>query len=333
LTAPQLRSAPDDLQALVDAAALLLGLPQAFIEKDFWVVEVLRSAMKARTIPDKSGADLPVTAVFKGGTSLSRAFGIIHRFSEDVDLLIGFPDECSTKAKDKFLKAICNEIRTHLGLDGDHEKLEGSSTGVKRNMRYYFPASYGSPAITEGVLLEMGTRGGTFPTETRHIRSLAAEYAIDVLNEPESAYEEFAAVPVRVLAPERTLLEKLALVHDAVTRLPEQSAQAALERGGRHFYDIHCLLNDDRVVSALAEAGKDGVARLVADIGDHSTAASFPFTERPAEGYAASRAFSPDEESLPHLERSYQLATALIYGDAPTLKECLATVRSAAHLI
>ena len=179
----------------------------------------------------------------------------------------------------------------------------------------------------------MGTRGGTFPTETRHIRSIAAEHALEVFGQEESEYKEYAAVSVEVLSPERTLLEKLAAVHDAVTRLPDEKAHEALLRGGRHFYDIHCLLNHDRVVSALKTAGQDGVAGLVEDIGRHSVAAGFLFTERPAGGYATSRAFIPDETAKPHIQSSYDLAARLIYGEAPTLEECLATVRSAAHLI
>lgn len=333
MTTPTLRSSPDDLTALVDAAARHYGLPQAFVEKDFWVIEVLRSATQVRTITDKSGKALPVVAVFKGGTSLSRGFGIIERFSEDVDLLIGFPGDCSLKARDTALKAICTDVGEHLGLDPDQCALEGSSTGVKRNMRYRFPAAYDAAEITSGVLLEMGTRGGTFPTEGHSIRSLAAEYALETLGDDESVYPEFLPVPVQVLAPERTLLEKLALVHDAVTRLPEESAHAALLRGGRHFYDIHCLLNDERVLAALTAAGREGVTGLVADIGEHSAAAGFPFTERPEGGYAASKAFTPDGVVRPHMDESYELAAGLIYGSAPTLDACLATVRSAAHLI
>lgn len=137
----QLRSEPDDLAALVDAAARARGLPQAFVEKDFWVIEVLRAATTAQTVTDKSDTALPVTAVFKGGTSLSRGFGIIERFSEDVDLLIGFPDNCSTGAKDKVLRDICAVVGDHLGLGPDSLVPEGSSKGVKRNMRYRFPAA------------------------------------------------------------------------------------------------------------------------------------------------------------------------------------------------
>ncbi|WP_346027577.1 nucleotidyl transferase AbiEii/AbiGii toxin family protein [Arthrobacter parietis] len=333
MTTPQLRTEPDELQALVDAAARDRGLPQAFVEKDFWVIEVLRAAMAPRSVTDKSGAILPVAAVFKGGTSLSRGFGIIERFSEDVDLLIGFPDGCSPGARDRLLKDICTGVGDHLGLGLDSRTSEGSSKGVKRNMRYHFPATYGSPDITEGVLLEMGTRGGTFPTESRHIRSIAAEFALQSLGQDESEYEEYAAVSVEVLSPERTLLEKLAAVHDAVTRLPDEKAHAALQRGGRHFYDIHCLLTDDRVLTALQRAGQSGVAHLVADIGRHSEAAGFSFSERPAGGYSTSPAFTPDQTARAHMQSSYDLAARLIYGNAPTLEECLSTARTAAHLI
>jgi predicted nucleotidyltransferase component of viral defense system len=75
-----LRADPDTFDALRDETAHVHALPAGVIEKDYWAMEVLRSA----TTEIAGAMDL----VFKGGTSLSKAFGIIERFSEDIDLLI-----------------------------------------------------------------------------------------------------------------------------------------------------------------------------------------------------------------------------------------------------
>jgi predicted nucleotidyltransferase component of viral defense system len=75
----RLRQRPDDLLALTAATADALAIPAEFVEKDFWVVELLRSLFQ----PSDVSAD--VTIVFKGGTSLSKGFGLTQRFSEDVD--------------------------------------------------------------------------------------------------------------------------------------------------------------------------------------------------------------------------------------------------------
>lgn len=334
IEAYRLRDSPDDLEALVDGAALHFRLPQAFVEKDFWVAEVLRAAVKDRVIADKSQRLVPVTFVFKGGTSLSRAYNLIERFSEDVDLLVVFPENCSPGAKDKILKAVCHDVGEHLGIDPQDRRVSGAPTkGVKRHMRYHYPGSFESGVASEGVLLEMGTRGGDFPLQVHRLRSMVADYAVGVLGELESAWQEFEPFTVNVLSPERTLLEKISAVHDAVSRMPDATAHNALMRGGRHFYDIHRLLSNADVLQLLTGIGPDGSAGLIEDIDAHSAAAGFSFTPRPDGGYAHSPAFQPTPDLLLEMEKSYELATGLIYGEQPSLTDCLTTVQKAAHLL
>lgn len=87
-----LRDEPDSLDALVAATGDSLRIDPAFVEKDFWVIEVLRAATSPVQVTARDGNSYDVETVFKGGTSLSRAYGLIERFSEDVDLLVSFPD-------------------------------------------------------------------------------------------------------------------------------------------------------------------------------------------------------------------------------------------------
>jgi hypothetical protein len=66
----QLRMEPDDLDALVATTADALGIDAAFVEKDFWVIEVLRAATREMTVRAKDGRQHPIEIIFKGGTSL-----------------------------------------------------------------------------------------------------------------------------------------------------------------------------------------------------------------------------------------------------------------------
>lgn len=334
---PLLREHRDDLRALIGLTAQARGIGDIFVEKDFWVTEVLRAATAPVELVAKDQNRFPVRTIFKGGTSLSRIYGLIERFSEDVDLLVGFPDvDSSTGAKDRVLKAIRAAVTAHLGIETAKATDEGpSTTGVKRNTRYHYPGlGYeANGAITSGVLLEMGCRGGTFPTQNHSLKSMLAEYAIDVLGETGDTWDEFASFEVEVLAPERTLLEKLALLHDAATRSFREDGMGRLARGGRHIYDVHRLLSADEVIDALEEAGPQGIAALCADIDENSSSAGFSFTPRPLAGYGESPLLETTPPFRSVLEDGYNAAMSLVYGDQPTLDECLETIRAhSSHL-
>ena len=120
---------PDAVAVLAAQVADRTGYPAAHVEKDFWVTEVLRGV--ART-----AADLGVEIVLKGGTSLSKAYRLIERFSEDVDVLVILPTD-TTGAKERVLKAL-------VAGAADATRVEavsvGSATtkGVKRGARFHY---------------------------------------------------------------------------------------------------------------------------------------------------------------------------------------------------
>ncbi|MBC7299526.1 nucleotidyl transferase AbiEii/AbiGii toxin family protein [Nocardia salmonicida] len=334
---PALREHPDDLAALIAASAEQLGLDQSFLEKDFWAMEVLRATTFPVEVVGQTGSG-ELTVIFKGGTSLSRVYRLIERFSEDVDLLVIFPDVgAGAGTRDKALKRVRDGVTEHLGIGKDATEAKESTAGVKRNVRYRYPArvmpsAAAERAITEGVLLEMGTRGGTFPTHRREIRSLIADFAIEVFGDTPDTWEEFAPFAVEVLAPERTLFEKLAALHDGASRAPDEKAIAALQRNARHLYDIHCLLANAEVVAALEDLGPDGIARLCADVDEHSESAGFSYTPRPADGFGHSPLLDTAAHS-PALTAGYRRAMQLVYGAQPSLHQCLETIRTHAHLL
>ena len=317
----QLRRNLDDLDALVTRTAAARGLPAPYVEKDFWVTEVLRVAAADRVVsmPDESTS--PVTLLFKGGTSLSRVFGIVDRFSEDVDLLAVFPDGAGANARHKVLKQVDRDVATHLGLTEADVSVGASTTGLKRFTTYHYPVSGHDQGLKEGVLLELGTRGGTYPAGPHSYRSMVADYAIAELREDEDTWEEFASFTVNVIAPERTLLEKISAVHDAAVR----GDTKALLKHGRHFYDIDRLLNTPHVIDALAVSRLE---ELVEDINAHSADAGFSWSPRPEGGYADSPAFDPQADVREAIFAGFQAAQALIHGIQITLDDVVSTVQA-----
>lgn len=113
--------------ALIEAA---IGIPSAHVEKDFWITETLRAAA---TQAETEG----VTLVFKGGTSLSKAYGLIQRFSEDVDLII-VPPADSQKAADRCLKSITSAVGLALGVPGEVDEST-TTRGRKRTTSFDYP--------------------------------------------------------------------------------------------------------------------------------------------------------------------------------------------------
>ena len=320
----RLRQHPDDLDALVAQTASARGLPAPYVEKDFWVTEVLRAAAADRTVAMPDGSTAPVTFLFKGGTSLSRVFGIVDRFSEDVDLLAVFPTSAATNARHKVLKQVDTDVTSYLGLTKNDVTVGASTTGVKRYTTYHYPVQDYDQGLKEGVLLELGSRGGTYPAGPHPYRSMVADYAITELGEPADTWEEFAAFTVNVLAPERTLLEKLAAVHDAAVR----GDTATLLKHGRHFYDIDRLLNTPTLLDALDSLGPAGVVELVEDINTHSADADFSWSPRPEGGYADSPAFDPQAEARDAIHTGFEAAQGLIHGLRITLEEVTTTVQT-----
>lgn len=182
--------------------------------------------------------------------------------------------------------------------------------------------------------LELGTRGGPRPRTGRSIRSSVAEYAVDVLGEAPSTWEELASVEVPVLNPERTLVEKLSLLHDLASRHQEADAEQRLEAAGRHVYDVFRLLGHPETRRALRDlAESDRLVQLAQDVEERSREAGWPFTPRPEEGYAASPAFDPTHPSQKPLRVGFDRARGLVWGAFPTFEECRERIREAKDLL
>ncbi|RIJ77859.1 hypothetical protein D1871_04950 [Nakamurella silvestris] len=261
---------------------------------------------------------------------------MIERFSEDVDLLVVFPEGMGATPRDRALKKLAGLAAERLLLSPD-PLASISKKGVKREVHLAYSTVVRPHAqIQELVRLEMGSRGGTDPHTRHRVRSMVANYAINELGESDDTWEEFAEFEVNVLNPERTLLEKSALLHDIAVNAcndPQSASAARMRTCGRHYYDVAALVNSPAVRAELENLGTEGIADLAARIDEVSDAAGWPWTPRPTGGYGDSPAFTPPDEFRVIAEVAYNDAVTMVYGARPTFEEALTSIRLHMHLL
>ena len=303
----------DAIAALAQQLADQTGFPASHIEKDFWVTEVLRGAIGAATADS-------IEIVFKGGTSLSKAFGLIRRFSEDVDILVVLPGSIGTGAADTKLKALVRGAEVTTGLTAEPVP-NATSKGVKRGARFSYGNHDDASGLSAGVFLEIGTRGGAMPATVMPVKSIIAEHAPTEI----AGFEESEPVNVRVLDPCRTLVEKLVLLHTAHS----SNDPADAIRGARHYYDVHQLLGQPDILTAIKTFGIETLSR---DVYTYSTSAGLAANPRPAGGFANSPAFTNSQHLEISRNRYNIVLRQLLWPQAekPSFDDCLKAIRSAA---
>jgi len=202
----RLREDPLALAQWSNEVARVTRIPLAHVVKDFWITEALR-------VMASSASEQSVLLVFKGGTSLSKGYRIISRFSDDIDLLCLAQggDTAVHNAMRRLHKAVADQLGVEPLVDTDK-----SMKGEFRPAQYEYPGQVLLEGEAPGTIrVELSTWGGSIPSEVRTLRSLIAEHAGEA--GMSRSYEENEAFDIRVLRPERTLVEKLVILHDAAT--------------------------------------------------------------------------------------------------------------------
>ncbi|MBR2261230.1 MAG: nucleotidyl transferase AbiEii/AbiGii toxin family protein [Paludibacteraceae bacterium] len=218
-----------------------LGIKSIFIEKDYWI---------CRSLKRMSESDVDGRVVFKGGTSLSKAYGIGARFSEDIDIAIA---EAWTLSGNQ-LKNLIRHTAKNM-TDGLKEIV---LPGVTSKGSRYHKAFYAYPRVvateqvgaikTGQLLVEINSFANPYPSRKCLLSSFLTDFIIQSDNE--SLIEEYEMQPfeVTVLDKRRTLIEKLVSLLRcslADNPMPELSAKI------RHFYDLHFLLHDSETYTYL----------------------------------------------------------------------------------
>lgn len=251
-------STKDQRRLYCEEASVRLGLPAASVEKDFWVCWMLRELF---SLPGW-GEHL----AFKGGTSLSKAWKLIQRFSEDIDIVIdrdflGFGGPMLSGKRQRKLRKTCSE-RIHKELlpaleqrvsailpttdkwalkPADKEEDEDQQT-----LLFEYPGvmsgavSYLRPVVK----IEMGARSDTEPSETVSVQPYLCDAFPEQLGSGEFSIEAVAA--------RRTFWEKSMLLHEETYRPADKPRKRPL---ARHYYDLWCLIEKGVADQALADAG------------------------------------------------------------------------------
>ena len=220
------------------------------VEKDWWVVQTLAVIYEM---------DVAEHLIFKGGTSLSKAWKLIQRFSEDIDFaldraFLGYNGELSKKERTALRKAsgvyVAHTFFNELAARFQEKEFSGLrfelvdevESDKDRTINVYYPNLIASPGYLQPkIQIEIGCRSLIEPFTIQTFASLVDE---------EYADRDFAQAPIHVptVNPERTFLEKIFLLHEEFQRPPEKMR---VDRLSRHLYDVYKLSKTDFSEKAL----------------------------------------------------------------------------------
>lgn len=213
----------------IRAASQSLNINDVFIEKDYWITLVLNQLSKTKFANE---------TVFKGGTSLSKGFGLINRFSEDVDIAI-------INAEDKTGNVVKNIIRTvekEITKELTEIKLEGvTSKGSRFRKSVFEYSSTDKQYKNNRLIVEINSFANPFPYQQCKIKSFIYDFLKATNNEKYIDEYELKPFTINVLKKEQTLLEKIvSLIRFSFAEDAVQSISTKI----RHFYDLYYLMND-----------------------------------------------------------------------------------------
>ena len=318
------RSEPADRAAVFAAAASEQGLPVHIVEKDFWACWMLKRLFNPPLVKGM---------VFKGGTSLSKGWDAIKRFSEDLDLTlprVQIPEMASIDPLDQALSktkrrkrrdALQEALKVWCSVAGAGELRArvitalGTSTGWTietggvegDTMWFHYPKSaveY-TQYVESSLRLEFGVKMPVTPALARTIRpycDVAGEYRMTT-----------STCTVQMLAPERTFWEKATLVHARNSGAPEKP----LERVSRHYADLASMWEGEIGPKAIAGIGLLRIVAAEKDLlypsmtSDYSAAGAGRLRLVPGPSHEAA------------LRRDYAAMREMYFGDPMTFDKVL----------
>lgn len=309
-----------DRESFFDATVDKSSMPFEIIEKDFWVVWILERLFSLSSLKDH--------ITFKGGTSLSKVYRIIQRFSEDIDLSIekeffGFDmandfekamsrkkqrsvldnlsNACSQYVQNDLISilrvAISEKLETFDGwrLEVDTEDPDGQT------LQFEYPSATEKNAyIRPSVKIELGARSEHWPVSKNKIQSYVKLILKEKVNEPD--------VWVKVLEAKRTFWEKATILHQ-YAHLPHDKKLPL--RISRHYYDFFCLLNSDTKACAIADDSLLDIVAIHKSIYFASAWANYKAAQK------GSLKLSPPSLLLAGLEKDFSLMQDMFFGNIP----------------
>jgi hypothetical protein len=304
---------------LFSETAASLGMTPAVVEKDFWVTWVLNRLFATPA--------LARLLMFKGGTSLSKAYGLIDRFSEDIDLILdwrvlGGDDplaershtkqnrlnkEIEQKAKAYIAESLLAEVsaatgeicRCAIGTDDAHV------------IELRYPAAFPDTYLRPEVRLEIGPLAAWLPHEDKTITCYAAKAFPHIFEQRE--------FPVRVIRAERTFWEKATILHHEAHR-PDDNPQPP--RYSRHYYDMARMAASPIKDVALADM------ELLADVVEFKMRFYPRGWARYELAVPGTLRLVPQGAVLAAVEADYRAMAGMIFGQIPDFAEILAQLQA-----
>jgi len=303
----------EERREVYGAVAVELGVPGEILEKDVWICWALEVLFGD---PDR----LPMA--FKGGTSLSKVFGAINRFSEDIDLTVAVPSadfgegriptsrNRLDKLRDTLLGELAEYLRDHVtprlataasavpGFPDDAVVMSAADT-----IDLAYPSCFPKQKcyLTERVKLEFGARNILEPSDRHMLRPyIAASLDAEI---------RLPMATVDVLSPERTFWEKATLAHDECGR---GAWYRGAERISRHWYDLAVLADHPIGVGAI------GNTALLVDVVRVKTAFFRRRTSNYDDCLSGGLRILPDADGLAALRQDYDaMIEAGMFSTAP----------------
>ena len=324
-----------DRQDLFVGAGQRLGTAPQNIEKDFWVCWTLDALFNG---PASQGPRF----LFKGGTSMSKGFGLIKRFSEDIDITV-FREDLGEDASVEALQAMSGKKRQakldaikdacHAFIAGDllaqlsatlaasvpanGAKVEVDSDDESgQSLLLWYPSvtEASDGYIRKAVKIESGAKSALDPHAPHSVTPYLAPDLPDL---------DLTVSNVTIVDAERTFWDKVVILHGLRRWFDARGVlRAGWQRVSRHYYDVHQLLSAGTGAAALANPalGHDCVAH-----------ARMFFNSRDLDlAHAAPGTFSliPSEGMLADLRRDYAAMSGMIFGEIPPFEAVIASVES-----
>ena len=289
-----------------------INLTEQFIEKDYYVTEALRIIATNHTNNQ---------IIFKGGTSLSKGWQLIERFSEDIDLFLNkeaFSPPLSRSKVDKKLEKLEELVSEHSGLT--LLKNEGKYTRGESRYSYfsYNQIFTGISTISNKIFLESGTRSGYFPVKSVELTSYIGLFLKETENSLDT--EDESSFEMKLLDFRRTFVEKLFTIHSKI--LKYEKDQTPIGTYARHYYDLYCLVLNSEVKELLENTEEydiikkdcEKISRTYFDCQDEDFPKGMKFSN--------SKALFPNAALRKIISQEYQKqCQSLCYGTYPTWNE------------
>lgn len=294
----------------VQVTAQQMGIPEIYIEKDYWVTYALNVLFNS---------EVQEYIVFKGGTALSKCFGLIERFSEDIDI-VTFSTEKLTenqgKEKVRKVSKVLEEYLEEVNIKG----VTNKRGKIRKTAHAYDKIFAGNfKQIRESIILETTRLENHEPFLTKNINSFLGDM---MLKQNKPLAEKHGIIPfgVRVLHPERTLCEKImSLVRFSQTENPISYLRLKV----RHIYDLHQMLQDQGLSDFFTS---DRFNKLLIKVAQED-AAGFENKNLIMQPPHEAIIFKSPEKTWEDLRKTYSGDFRyLVYGKFPKENEILETI-------